>query len=70
MPKAAGESALDDFTTFRGSEISAFDVYIYLWNIKLYLKDASPAKICDTEEMIARVASLSPATWTKLDSVI
>lgn len=70
LPKAAGESALDDFTTFRGSEVSAFDIYIYLWNIKVYLKDASPSKICDTEEMIARVANLSPATWTKLDSII
>lgn len=71
LPVNAGEKALDDFTTFRGASVTAFDIYTYLWNIKIYLQSDGvvPAKICDVEENIARLVSLTPAGWSRMDVI-
>lgn len=69
LPIKAGEKALDDFSVFRPETVNAFDLYLYLWNITMYLKaEKVPAtKICDIEEIIARTAHLNAAAWQKFD---
>lgn len=71
LPLKTGEKALDDLMTFCETHVTAYDIYVYLWNIPNYLKAAGiPAvKICDIEETISRVANLAPKIWSKLDIV-